>query len=149
MTDKYILLVEDNSDDVILTELAFQKCKVCSKLVAIKDGRAALDFLFCRGKYSERSIDEKPSLILLDLNLPIVSGKDVLNAIRTSKSFSNIPVIVLTSSSEEKDQTESYKLGANEYISKPTGFNQFIRVLQQIKSKWLDPDVSINEIQAY
>lgn len=137
MPEKYILLVEDNPDDVILTELAFQKSQLPCKLVVVVDGREALDFLFYQGKYTNRTPVENPALILLDLKLPLINGLDVLKEIRANKYTSQIPVVVLTSSLEEKDQTDSYKLGANDFIRKPTGFSRFIEEIQQIKAKWL------------
>jgi two-component system, response regulator len=137
MNDKFVLLVEDNEDDVTLTEMAFKKGQLTGKLVVVVDGREALDFLFYHGKYTNRTPAENPALILLDLKLPLVSGLDVLKEIRADKNTSQIPVVILTSSIEEKDQTDSYRLGANEFIIKPTGFSHFIEVIQQIKAKWL------------
>jgi CheY-like chemotaxis protein len=138
MNNKYILLVEDNPDEVVLAEQAFQKCRISNKLVVVCNGREALDFLFCQKEYLGRDMNEKPALILLDLNLPLVSGQEVLKAIRAEESTSEIPVIVLTSSSDIKDQTESIRLGADDYISKQTEFSQFIEIVQKIKSRWLN-----------
>jgi CheY-like chemotaxis protein len=138
MTDKHILLVEDNPDEVVLTRRAFDRCHMCDKLVVVGNGRDALDFLFCRGEYADRDPNERPSLVLLDLNLPIVSGIEVLKVMRTAKITREIPVVVLTSSAEERDQIESFTFGANEYVRKPTGFSQFVGVLEEIRSKWLD-----------
>ena len=131
------LLVEDNEDDVTLTEMAFKKGQIPGKLVVVVDGQEALDFLFYQGKYTTRTPVENPALILLDLKLPLVSGLDVLKEIRANKDTNQIPVVVLTSSMEEKDRTDSYRLGANDFISKPTGYSHFIEVIQQIKTKWL------------
>jgi two-component system, response regulator len=137
MNDKYVLLVEDNEDDVTLTEMAFKKGRISGILVVVVDGREALDFVFYQGKYAERTPVENPTLILLDLKLPMVSGLEVLKAIRADKNTSQIPVVVLTSSIEEKDQIDSYRLGANDFIRKPTGYTRFIEVVQQVKVKWL------------
>ena len=138
MTDKYVLLVEDNPDDVTLTEFAFKKATYPNKLVVASDGRKALDFLFSQDGFSDRGPDDKPGLILLDLKLPVVSGLDVLKEVKANKDTTHIPVIVLTSSSEENDLTESYRLGASDYIRKPTGLSEFIEIVKQIKAKWLD-----------
>ena len=119
MNDKLVLLVEDNEDDVTLTEMAFKKGQIPGKLVVVMDGQEALDFLFYQGKYKNRTPVENPALILLDLKLPLVSGLDVLKEIRANKNTSQIPVVILTSSIEEKDQTDSYSLGANDFICKP------------------------------
>jgi two-component system, response regulator len=138
MNDKLVLLVEDNEDDVTLTEMAFKKGQIAGKLVVVVDGGEALDFLFYQGKYKNRIPVENPALILLDLKLPLVSGLDVLKEIRADKNTSQIPVVILTSSLEEKDRSDSLRLGANDYICKPTGYSHFIEVIQQIKTKWLD-----------
>jgi two-component system, response regulator len=130
--------VEDNPDDVTLTEMALKKGRVDNKLVVACDGQEALDLLFCEGKYANRESGENPTIILLDLKLPFVSGLDVLKEIRADNRTRNIPVIVLTSSIEDRDKTESYVRGANEFICKPTGFSQYIEAIQKIKARWLD-----------
>jgi CheY-like chemotaxis protein len=145
MTEKYILLVEDNSDEVVLTERAFDQCQIPNKLVVVHDGLEALEFLFSRGEYSDGDLNGKPSLILLDLNLPFVSGLEVLKRIKFSSSTGKIPVVMLTSSNLEIDKTESYGLGADGYFCKPTSFSQFVGVVDQIKLKWLDSNGSIAE----
>lgn len=150
MRDKFILLVEDNPDDVVLTQMALKKCRIPNKLEVVWDGEEALDFLFSRGNYSNRDPDQNPSLILLDLKIPCISGLEVLQQIRASKKTSPIPVVVLTSSSEEKDRMESLKMGANNFFRKPVSFNQFMELIQQLSSKWLDldqmtPDCQSNE----
>jgi two-component system, response regulator len=137
MTDKLVLLVEDNEDDVTLTEMAFNKGQISGKLAVVVDGQEALDFLFYQDKYADRNPNEKPALVLLDLKLPLVSGLDVLKEIRANKDTNQIAVVVLTSSIEEKDRTDSIRLGANDFIIKPTGYAHFIEVIQQIKAKWL------------
>lgn len=135
--EKYILLVEDNQDDVALTRLAFKKSQIASRLVVAYDGEEALDFLFCRGKYANRDTDDFPAIVLLDLKLPKVDGLEVLKQLRADKRTYRVPIIVLTSSTEEKDQSESRRLGADNYIRKPTGLTSLVGVLQQIKSDWL------------
>ncbi len=137
MAEKYVLLVEDDPDHVILTEMAYKKSQMPGKLVVVTDGREALDFLFYHGKYTNRTPAENPALILLDLKLPFVSGLDVLKEVRSNKNTHLIPVVVLTSSLEEKDRTDSNRLGANDFIRKPTGFSHFLEEIQQIKAKWL------------
>ncbi len=140
MNKTCILLVEDNPDDVTLTEIAFKKASVSNKLIVAYDGRQALNYLSSLRCDSNEKPDHKPGLILLDLKLPIVSGLDVLKEVMADKSTSAIPVIVLTSSSEEKDRAESHRLGAREYIRKPTSLTEFIEVIKKIKVKWLDTD---------
>jgi len=107
-------------------------------MVVVNDGQQALDYLFCRNSYDGKTKVEQPSLILLDLKLPYVSGLEVLKRIRSDNSTKQIPVIVLTCSMEETDQTESFRLGANDFIRKPTSLSQFIEIILQIKTKWLD-----------
>jgi len=140
MNNQPILLVEDNPDDVILTRLAFRKAEVSHKLAVATDGREALDYLFSLDGDCGRDPDQKPRLVLLDLKLPFVSGLDVLKEIRANPDTSNLAVVVLTSSIEENDQRESYRLGANDYIRKPTSLSEFIEIVMQIKSKWLESD---------
>jgi two-component system, response regulator len=137
MSEKYILLVEDNSDDVALTELALKKSQIPNKMIVAWDGEEALDFLFHRGKFLSAESNGKPAVILLDLKLPMVSGLEVLEEIRANRSTSHIPVVVLTSSMEDRDQAESMRLGANRFIRKPTGYLQLVEIIQQIASKWL------------
>jgi two-component system, response regulator len=137
VTDKFVLLCEDNEDDVELTKLAFQKNGTSAKLVVIWNGEEALDFLFGKGQYADRDINEIPALVLLDLKLPYVSGLDILKEIRADKRISQVPVVILTSSIEDKDRTDSFRLGANDFIIKPMGYSQFIEIIQQIKTKWL------------
>jgi two-component system, response regulator len=117
--------------------LAFKRGQVLNKLAVVSDGKQALDFLFSWDNHVNRDASDKPALILLDLNLPLVSGLDVLKEVRANPDTSRIPVIVLTSSSEERDKTESYRLGANDYICKPTGLLAFVEIIKQIKIKWL------------
>jgi two-component system, response regulator len=138
MNDHFILLVEDNPDDVALTQMAFKKSGIPNKLVVATDGQEALGILLDKAENGDKNTDHNPVLVLLDLKLPYVSGLDVLKQIRSDKSIRQIPVIVLTSSMEEDDRIESYLLGANDYIRKPTGFSQFVEIVQKIKTRWLD-----------
>jgi two-component system, response regulator len=137
--DPFILLVEDNPDEVILTQRAFAKTRITHELIVVSDGRQALDFLFSQGEYSGRDHLFLPRLILLDLKLPLIGGLEVLNAIRTNPHTSKIPVVVLTSSTEDRDISESYRLGANDFKNKPTGFTEFVNIMTTIKTQWLDP----------
>jgi two-component system, response regulator len=133
-----ILLVEDNPDEIILTQRALKRANCTNQIKVVTNGSQALDFLFPRDISTGNMKKEKPGLILLDLNLPLVSGLDVLKEVKTNPSTQTIPVVVLTSSTEDKDQTESYRLGANDFIRKPTGLNEFIEIIKSIKVKWLD-----------
>ncbi len=133
----YVLLVEDNPDEAFLTQKAFKKGEVANPLKLVSDGNQALDFLFSQGSYIDRDIKDKPVLILLDLKLPLISGLDVLKAIKADPNTSLIPIIVLTSSTEDEDRAESCRLGANDYINKPTGLTEFVEIIKNIKQKWL------------
>ncbi len=137
MSEKIILQVEDNENDILLTHLAFKKCRIANRLIIAHDGVEALDFLFRRGSYAQRDPEENPALILLDLKLPFIDGFEVLKEIRTNESSHEIPVIVLTSSLEETDQAKSQELGANQYYRKPVSFDKFVELIQQICSTWL------------
>ena len=129
--DIKILLVEDNPDDVELTLRAFKKHNLANHITVARDGENALDIIFQRGKES------RPDLILLDLNLPMVNGMEVLRQIKENPKTKVIPVIILTSSKEENDLSESYRLGANSYIRKPVNFEKFIGVVMQLGLYWL------------
>jgi DNA-binding response OmpR family regulator len=135
MTLKHILLIEDNEDDVALTEIAFKKAQISNKMVVATNGKQALDHLF---GHTNGDSENKPGLILLDLKLPIIGGLDVLREVKANKDTSQIPVIVLTSSSEERDQSESYRLGACDFIRKPTSLSKFIEIIKEIKAKCLE-----------
>lgn len=137
MNDRFILLVEDNEDDVTLTEIAFKKVQITCDLITVSNGQDALDFLYFRGKYANRSPEGNPSLVLLDLKLPFISGLDVLREIRANKTTSRVPILILTSSIEEKDRIEALKHGASDFILKPTNYSHFIDILQHIKNVWL------------
>ena len=138
MSDKFILLVEDNPNDVALTQMAFRKCRIPNKLAVAIDGEEALDFLFSREKYADRDHGQNPALILLDLKIPCLSGLDVLKQIRANKKTNLIPVVILTSSVEETDREESYRLGANDFFVKPVNFQVFVGLIQHLISEWLE-----------
>ncbi len=135
--DEVILLVEDNPDDVELTMRAFRKNNIANEVVVARDGVQALDYLFCRGAYSERDIMQVPRLILLDLKLPKLDGLQVLEQIRADEHTRLVPVVILTSSKEEQDLISGYKSGANSYVRKPVDFNQFLAAVRQIGLYWL------------
>lgn len=132
-----ILLVEDNPDDVELTRLAFEEAKVANALVVVSDGAEALDYLFARGRYAHRDASELPALVLLDLNLPKLDGREVLQAIRSHEATRTLPVVVLTTSAEPFDVDASFSLGVNSYIQKPVDFNQFVWAVKQVGLYWL------------
>ena len=134
---KTILLVEDNPDDEMLTLRAMKKNKILNDIVVARDGAEALEYVFGVGKYEGRDIADAPQLILLDLNLPKIGGLEVLKRIREDTRTRLFPIVILTSSREERDLVESYKLGANSYIRKPVDFNQFIEAVQQLRLYWL------------
>jgi two-component system response regulator len=137
MDDKMILLVEDNPDDEELTLRALQKNKIGNKVVVARDGAEALDFLFGAGAHSDRDLNEKPQVILLDLKLPKVDGLEVLRQIRAAETTRLLPVVILTSSKEEQDMIEGYKIGANSYVRKPVDFIQFVEAVRQLGLYWL------------
>ena len=137
MSNKDILLVEDNPDDVELTRIAFAEAKIANDLVVVGDGAQALDYLFARGVYSDRDPNDLPSIVLLDLNLPKVDGREVLQAIRASEATRNLPVVVLTTSAEPFDVEASYALGVNSYIQKPVDFERFVWAVKQVGLYWL------------
>jgi CheY-like chemotaxis protein len=137
MDEVEILLVEDNPADAELTIRALKKNNIANKLVAVNDGEQALNFIFARGEYAERNLNILPKVILLDLKLPKVGGLDVLAEIKGNPKTRMIPVVVLTSSKEEKDIIESYKLGVNSYIVKPVDFDKFLLSVKDIGMYWL------------
>lgn len=134
---KDILLVEDNPDDVELTRLAFDEAKIANQLAVVSDGAEALDYLFARGRFSDRDPADLPSLVLLDLNLPKVDGREVLQAIRANEATRGLPVVVLTTSTEPFDVEATYALGVNSYIQKPVDFEQFVWAVKQVGLYWL------------
>jgi two-component system, response regulator len=131
-----VLLVEDNPDDEALTLRALKKNNILNPVVVVHDGAEALDYLFCEGKHAGRPPD-LPQLILLDLKLPKLDGLEVLKRLRAEPRTRLVPVVVLTSSSEEKDVLESYNLGANSYVQKPVDFTRFSEAVRQLGMYWL------------
>ena len=137
MEEKIILLVEDNPDDVTLTERALKKSHILNKLIVAKDGVEALDYLFGTGSWAGRDINYMPEIVLLDLKLPKIDGLEVLKRIRANVQTKLLPVVILTSSKEEKDLIDGYSMGANSYIRKPVNFNQFADAVRQLGLYWL------------
>ena len=132
-----ILLVEDNPADLELTMHALTRHNLANKIHAVRDGEEALDFLFCRGPYEDRRIDSPPKVILLDLKLPKVDGLEVLRAIKSDRRTKPIPVVIMTSSSQQRDLVEGYQLGVNSYIQKPINFVEFQEVINKLGYYWL------------
>lgn len=132
-----ILLVEDNDDDVELTRRAFARSKIINELVVVRDGQEALDYLLATGAYADRDPTVLPHVVLLDLKLPKISGLEVLRRIRSNDTTKNLPVVILTTSKEEKDIVGSYDLGANSYVRKPVDFAQFAEAAGQLGLYWL------------
>ena len=137
MKNKVILLVEDNPDDVKLTLRALKKSNILNEVVVAEDGVEALDYLFGTGNYAGRDTRVVPQLVLLDLKMPKMDGLEVLQRLRGDEKTKLLPVVVLTTSSEDKDRIESYKLGANSYIRKPVNFDQFVDAVRQLGLYWL------------
>jgi len=132
-----ILLVEDNPQDLELALRALRKANLTNRILIARDGAEALDFIFCEGSHASRKIEESPKVILLDLKLPKVDGLEVLQRIKSDPRTRLIPVVVLTSSKEQNDVVESYKLGVNSYIVKPVNFERFAEAVQQLGMYWL------------
>ncbi|HEY8970394.1 MAG TPA: response regulator [Puia sp.] len=137
-----ILLVEDNPDDADLTIRALKKNGLASSIIHLQDGEEALDFIFCRGVYSDRVFEEMPKLLILDLKMPKVDGIEVLRQVKSDARTRAMPVVLFTSSSEERDITKSYQSGVNSYIVKPVEFESFVRVVSNVGLYWL----SLNQI---
>jgi two-component system response regulator len=137
-----IILVEDNADDADLTMRALRKNNLTSSLIHLQDGEEALDYIFCKGAFSGRSPGDIPKLILLDLKMPKVDGIEVLRQLKSDVRTKVIPVVLLTSSNEDRDIVECYRLGVNSYIVKPVEFASFVKVVSDIGLYWL----SMNQI---
>jgi|SRR5262245_3543369 CheY-like chemotaxis protein len=137
MAEKYMLLVEDNPDDEILTLHALQENKIANKVEVARDGAEALDYLFGTGAHSARDVSEMPTVILLDLKLPKIDGLEVLRRLRANDRTRLLPVVVLTTSQEDEDLITSYSLGANSYVHKPVDMNQFITAVRQLGLFWM------------
>jgi two-component system response regulator len=132
-----ILLVEDNPHDAELTIRTLKKVHLANKLTHVKDGAEALDFIFSRGAYAGRNINEKPKVILLDIKMPKVDGIEVLRQIKSNPDTKTIPVVIMTSSKEEQDIITSYKLGVNSYVVKPVDFDGFAKAVADLGFYWL------------
>lgn len=132
-----ILLVEDNNDDAELTIRAFRKANLRNPLVRAADGEEALDYLFARGDYEGRNVEDLPAVALLDMNMPRVSGAEVLQAIRADRRTMHLPVVILTSSNEDRDRLSAYSHHANSYVVKPVDFDQFVSAAAQLGLYWL------------
>lgn len=132
-----ILLVEDNPNDAEMALRALKKNNLANNVLVVSDGEEALDFLYGRGKFLNQNINNRPKIILLDLKLPKVDGKEVLRVIKSDPEKKVIPVIVLTSSREERDIVESYELGVNSYIVKPVDFDKFVEAVKELGLYWL------------
>lgn len=137
MNNKTILLVEDNPDDELLTIRALKQNSIGNEIVVARDGVEALDYLMGTGEFEGRNINDVPELILLDLKLPKINGLEVLKRLRSEPHSKYIPVVVLTSSSEEQDIISSYDLGANSFVQKPVNFDEFIQATKQLGLYWL------------
>jgi CheY-like chemotaxis protein len=134
---KTILLIEDNESDELLTVRALEKAQVANEIVVVRDGEEALAYLFGTGAYAGRDTSQLPNVALLDLNLPKIGGLDVLRRLRADDRTRHLPVVVLTSSGEERDVVQSYQLGANAYVRKPVDFNEFAQATRALGLFWL------------
>ncbi len=134
---KKILLVEDDPNDRDLTVRTLQKHRICNEVVVVRDGAEALDYLLCRGPYAERDPRDLPAVVLLDLRLPKVDGLEVLKTIRETPETHLLPVVILTSSTQERDRLEGYRRGANSFVSKPVRFEEFAEAIRQLGLYWL------------
>jgi CheY-like chemotaxis protein len=137
MNEVDILLVDDSHEDLELALHALRREKLANKVFAVRDGEEALDFIFCRGPFSERTFDHPPKLILLDWKLPKVDGSEVLAQVKGDPRTRTIPIVILTSSKEERDRIKGYSLGANSYIQKPVDFEQFRETVKTLGMYWL------------
>jgi two-component system, response regulator len=137
MSEKLILLVEDNPDDEELTLRALRQAKVANEIAVTRDGAEAVEFLFGEGRHAGRDLSRMPGVILLDLKLPKLSGLDVLQRLRADERTKLIPIVVLTSSSEDEDMLKSYKSGANSYVRKPIEFGAFVSAVSQLGVYWV------------
>lgn len=142
LSSKKILLIEDNTDDVLLTLRALQRANILNEVVVARDGVEGLDYLLSRGQYSGRSGDDMPVVVLLDLKMPRMGGLEFLQEVRSQGSLRLLPVVILTSSKEDQDICESYNLGANSYIQKPVDFDQFVQAIRTLGLYWLVLNVS-------
>ena len=137
MNEVEILLVEDNPHDLELTLRALRKGNLANHITAVRDGAAALDFLFARGEYANRNLEHGPRVVFLDLKLPKVDGIDVLRAVKSDERTKKIPIVIITSSAEERDRVASYELGVNSYVVKPIEFGEFMKTITELGFYWL------------
>jgi two-component system response regulator len=141
---KFILLVEDNPDDEALALRALRRNNIANEVIVARDGVEALDFLFATGPYADRDALDLPEVVLLDLKLPKLHGLEVLQRVRADPRTQLLPVVILTTSSEDRDMVESYRLGANSYIRKPVDFDQFTEAVRQLGMYWLVLNQAVN-----
>lgn len=132
-----ILLIEDSDEDAELAIRALKKHNITNNIVRLRDGEEALEFIFCKGEHAHRSIKNQPKVVLLDLKMPKLDGLQVLEAVRKREETKNLPVVMMTSSQEEQDMIQSYRLGVNSYIVKPLEFNSFTEAVKDIGMYWL------------
>lgn len=137
MDEVEILLVEDNPQDLEMTLRALRRNNVANAITSVTDGEAALDFLFARGKYAGRNIDHPPRVVFLDLKLPKIDGIEVLKRVKSDERTKRIPVVVVTSSAEERDRVDSYRLGVNSYVVKPIEFESFVKTIADLGFYWM------------
>jgi two-component system response regulator len=137
MNDRVILLVEDNADDELLTIRALRQNKITNEIVVVRDGQEALDYLFGIGTHAGRDVSERPEVVLLDINLPKVNGLDVLKRLRADERTTTLPIVILTSSNEDRDRLVAYQSFVNSYIRKPVDFDQFTEAVRQLGLYWL------------
>jgi len=142
MLSKKILLVEDNTNDALLTLRALQRADILNEVVVARDGAEALDYLTSQGQYVGRNSEDLPVVVLLDLKMPRMGGLEFLEKIRNISSLKFLPVVILTSSNEDRDVCESYNLGANSYIQKPVDFDRFVQAIRTLGLYWLVLNVS-------
>lgn len=145
MTDKLLLLVEDNAEDEELALRALRRAQIVDHIAVTRDGQEALEYLFCEGAYRDRDANRLPDVILLDLKLPKLDGIDVLRRLRADERTRRIPVVVFTSSSEEEDVIRSYASGANSYVRKPVSFTSFAETIGELGQYWLSLNRSPGE----
>ncbi len=146
MSNHKILLVEDNADEEELALIAFRRSGVESDDIFVaRDGQDAVDYLFAEGKYQARNPEEAPKVVFLDINLPKLNGFEVLKRIRADRRTSAVPIVVLTSSDEQRDLLETYRLGANSFIRKALDFDEFIDNVKELRKYWLDLNLTAYE----